>query len=364
MKQVTYPGYLELDKVLDAQHPKSTEHGKEAHDETLFIVIHQVYELWFKQIIHELSSVTKLFKDNVVDEKNIGIAVSRLNRIREIQKILIDQIRVLETMTPLDFFEFRDYIVPASGFQSLQFRKIETMLGLEISHRVSFNNKKYYDSLIEQEKKEMKALEKEDSLLDLINNWLERTPFLSFDDFDFLAVYHKAIQDRLAQEKEVIQKNTNISDDEKPIRIKMLEESLKQFEYIFDKNKYNELVEKGERQLSYESTLAVLFINLYRDQPILQLPFKLLSDLVDIDELFTTWRHRHALMVLRIIGRKVGTGGSSGHDYLNKTAEQHKIFKDLYNISTLLIPRSFLPDLPKSFEKRLGFYYTFENKDQ
>ena len=85
-------------------------------------------------------------------------------------------------------------------------------------------------------------------------------------------------------------------------------------------------------------------------------------ELMNIDELLTNWRYRHAQMVLRMIGRKVGTGGSSGHEYLTKTAEKHKIFKDLSNISSLLIPRSELPDLPKEMLDTLGFHYTLEKK--
>ncbi len=110
---VYYSDYLQLDKLLDSQHRKSEEYGNPAHDEMLFIIVHQAYELWFKQIIFELNSVVDMFDDNKVDERNIGIAISRLDRITEIQRILIDQLRVLETMTTLDFLDFRDYLVPA-----------------------------------------------------------------------------------------------------------------------------------------------------------------------------------------------------------------------------------------------------------
>ncbi|MFQ5583623.1 MAG: tryptophan 2,3-dioxygenase family protein, partial [Calditrichia bacterium] len=78
----------------------------------------------------------------------------------------------------------------------------------------------------------------------------------------------------------------------------------------------------------------------------------------DIDELFTSWRYRHSLMVLRMIGKRMGTGGSSGHDYLRTTAKKHKIFVDLFNLSTFLIPRSKLPELPTDFRRNLGFYYS------
>ena len=104
--------------------------------------------------------------------------------------------------------------------------------------------------------------------------------------------------------------------------------------------------------------LAALMLNLYNEEPLLQLPYRFLLCLIDIDELLTTWRYRHAQMVLRMLGRKTGTGGSSGHSYLRETAVRHHIFTDLHNISTLLIPRSELPALPPRLVKELGFYYT------
>ena len=109
-----YTAYLRLDALLGAQQPLS---DPPHHDEMLFIIIHQVYELWFKQILYELDSVIDIFGKDDINESHIGTAVSRLNRIIEIQKILIDQIQVLETMSPMDFLDFRDFLIPASGFQ-------------------------------------------------------------------------------------------------------------------------------------------------------------------------------------------------------------------------------------------------------
>ena len=141
---IHYTSYLQLEKILDAQSPRSKELGKEAHEETLFIIVHQVYELWFKQVLHEMESVMKLFQTNNVDEKNIDIAVSRLERVNEIVKLMIQQVRVIETMTPLDFLDFRSYLFPASGFQSFQFRKLEVMLGLKKEKRTSYTAYPYY----------------------------------------------------------------------------------------------------------------------------------------------------------------------------------------------------------------------------
>ena len=151
-KPLYYADYLQLDKILKAQDLKSAEFGDPAHEEMLFIVIHQVYELWFKQIIHEIDSVAKIFNRDPVPEKDIGIAIARLGRIIEIQKILVAQIRVLETMTPMDFLDFRDYLLPASGFQSYQFRLTENKLGLKMEQRTKYNKQAYHTRLSEEHK--------------------------------------------------------------------------------------------------------------------------------------------------------------------------------------------------------------------
>ncbi|MGB4903315.1 MAG: tryptophan 2,3-dioxygenase family protein, partial [Saprospiraceae bacterium] len=122
---IHYKKYLGLEQLLSAQRLRSEDLEKPAHDEMLFIIIHQVYELWFKQIIHELESVNKMFKNDYLDERSIGTAVERLDRVIVIFELLVQQIKVLETMTPMDFLEFRSYLFPASGFQSFQFRKME-----------------------------------------------------------------------------------------------------------------------------------------------------------------------------------------------------------------------------------------------
>jgi tryptophan 2,3-dioxygenase len=112
--------------------------------------------------------------------------------------------------------------------------------------------------------------------------------------------------------------------------------------------------------MSLAAVQAALFITVYRDQPVLQLPFRLLTALMDIEEQLTLWRYRHALMVQRMIGVKIGTGGSSGHDYLRRTVEQHRVFADLFQLSTYLIPRSALPPLPPEVRDQMGFVYAKE----
>lgn len=355
---VHYAGYLQLERILNSQTRKSDEMGAPAHDETLFIIIHQVYELWFKQILHELQSVMTMFRENYVDEKHIGVAVARLKRITEIQKVMIDQVRILETMTPLDFLDFRSFLSPASGFQSFQFRALEIRLGLRIEQRVRYSQQAYHEMFSKKERDQLVQMEKEPSLFDLLQGWLERTPFLKFTEYDFLAAYRQAVQKMLADEREMVESSSEFSEETRSERIKLMKAAEKHFDSIFERQRHDQLIADGQRRLSYQATLAALFIHLYRDQPILHLPYQLLSAIIDMDELLSTWRYRHALMVLRMIGRKTGTGGSAGYAYLRSTAESHRVFADLFNISTFLIPRSQLPRLPEELTRNLGFYFS------
>ena len=103
---------------------------------------------------------------------------------------------------------------------------------------------------------------------------------------------------------------------------------------------------------------------LYQNEPILQLPATLIQLCIDVDELMTLWRHRHALMVHRMIGRKIGTGGSSGFSYLKATAERHKVFNDLFNLSTYMIGLEYLPKLPLALRKALTFKLRHNDDDE
>jgi tryptophan 2,3-dioxygenase len=356
---IHYHSYLDLDKVLDAQHPRSLEKatGKPAHDELLFIITHQAYELWFKQIIHELESVHAIFKQDNVKEKDIGNATHRIQRVTEILKLLIQQIHVLETMTPLDFLDFRDYLFPASGFQSYQFRVVETLLGLKNDKRITYNSSHYASVFPETQQTHLLELEQQGSLVERISSWLERTPFIQYSDFEFFTHYNKAVKMMLEKEQTAIQESPYLNEKEKEMRLMMLGNSSTYFASVLSPDSHAQLKKEGKIRFSYQATVGALLINLYRDEPILRMPFMLLNSLMDVDEHLTTWRYRHAQMVLRMLGRKIGTGGSSGYDYLAETAIKHPIFTDLYTISTMLIPRSQLPPLPKDVEDALGFFY-------
>lgn len=358
---IHYRNYLGLDQILNAQHPRSAELEEEpAHEEMLFIIVHQVYELWFKQIIHELESVLELFDKDNVDEKNIGTAVHRLERVIEIQKILVAQIGVIETMTPLDFLDFRNYLFPASGFQSLQFRVVENLLGLTEESRLTYNGCPYFSVFSEPNQEKLKEITVNNTLFDAMEDWLERTPFLQIGDFDFLERYKKAVAKMIDKEATAIKSSPYLNTHEMEMRLQMLGNTDTYFQSVLDEQKHNELVANGELRMSYKATMAALLINLYRDEPLLHLPFKLLTCFIEIDDGLTTWRYRHSQMVQRMLGNKIGTGGSSGFTYLRETAVKNAIFKDLHNISTLLIPRSELPELPVEIKRQLSFYYSGE----
>ena len=354
---IHYQKYLKIDELLGAQELRSAQLGEPAHEEMLFIIVHQVYELWFKQVIHELESVIEFFADNEVIETSLSVAIGRLNRVEAIMKLLVEQIGIMETMTPLDFLDFRNYLFPASGFQSFQFRAVECLLGLPEDQRMTYFGQKYSSVFDEKKQKRLDDIYAKGTLLDTVNAWLERTPFLNLDGFDFLDEYKKSLTSMLDKETKAINASEYLSEREKKMRAEMAGSTDTYFRSILDESTHNQLMKEGKKRLSYKATIAALFINLYREEPILQLPFQFITCLMDIDNQVTNWRHRHAQMVLRMIGNKIGTGGSSGHEYLAKTAMSHQIYTDFHGISSLLIPRSELPKLPKGIREQLNFHF-------
>jgi tryptophan 2,3-dioxygenase len=356
-----YGDYLQLSKLLDSQLLKSGEDGPPAHDEMLFIIVHQTYELWFKQILWEMDGVFKVLDGAIVEEKALGKAIAHLERIVSIQRVLTQQIDVLETMTPLDFLDFRDYLVPASGFQSAQWRLMENRLGMRVQDRHAYTTSSYTSRFSESDRDRVESTEKEINLFDLVQSWLERTPFIQFGTFDFWDAYREAVDRMLQSDESLIRENPTLTKDEIAAQIGNLKRTSFHFAALFDKDQYAELIKKGEMRISHRALQAALLIHLYRDEPILHLPFRLLQVLGDIDENFTTWRSRHAQMVKRMIGTKIGTGGSSGHEYLRKVAENNRVFGDMINMSTFFIPRSELPELPEEVAKQLGFYWRPES---
>lgn len=335
-----YADYLELDKILGSQHPKSGN----STDEMLFIVIHQAYELWFKQIIHELDSVRGIFStDNVNDNAGeMSIAVHKLKRVVKILEVLNQQVTILETMTPMDFLEFRNLLLPSSGFQSMQFRLIEAKLGLKMDQRYKAN---YYKNtrpggFNQQDYGTINQVEEEATLKELVIKWAERTPFFDeslWKEYQSSYPIESGAQKFWSDYKQMYQNSLSKNEQGR----------LDELEQVFYK--------EGLGGFSVDAMRAVLFIMLYRNLPIFQTPFELLTTLIDVDELLSQWRYKHMLMARRMIGVRVGTGGTSGAGYLEGALRQHYIFKELTEVTTFLIERSRLPELPNAVKEKMSF---------
>lgn len=338
---VYYSDYLQLDKILGAQDLESDKEGnKHAHDEMLFIIIHQSYELWFKQILFEVSSVMKIMSQpNIKDSSPDLFTVNhRLNRVITILQVLVDKVNILETMTPLDFLDFRNMLRPASGFQSIQFKQLEAHLGLKMENR---HGREYYTSQLKPEdKKQIEDLEHHKTLLELVNSWLERMPF--FDDASYWPNWTSLSGKHPFWDKYVERYGESLSPAEQ-FNLTRLEE------LFFSEEK------KPEWGLSAKARRAALFIMLYRDYPLLQAPYQLMNQLLEIDNGLSAWRYRHINMVHRMIGTRMGTGGSTGKDYLKGALDKHYIFVEFAELTSFLIERNKLPALPAVLSTRLGF---------
>ncbi len=352
-----YGDYLNLDDLLGTQDLVSARRGEAVHDEMLFVIVHQAYELWFKQIIWELDSIIALLGQPLLDERDMATVVNRLRRINSIQGLLIDQVDVLETMTPVDFLDFRDYLFPASGFQSAQFRMVENKLGVRPWDRLKLAGAVYTERFSDEDRQRVEATESEPSLFDLVERWLERTPFLDHGDFDFWDAYQQAVHDRIRADRAVVESNPNLNDEERAGQLEDFDSILGQYQAVFDPERHAIEVASGRLRLSHRAFQAALFINLYRDEPALQEPYRLLELLMDIEEGFTMWRYRHAQMALRMIGRRIGTGGSAGAKYLERSAERSRAFGDLFSLSTFLVPRADRPRLPQEIVESMRFRY-------
>jgi tryptophan 2,3-dioxygenase len=252
---LTYTSYLKVNELLALQEPLSE--GPE-HDEMLFIIIHQTYELWFKQLKHEIRGLQL-----ALEKGESSKAMALLGRIRTILKIAVSQVDILETMTPLQFNSFRDRLASSSGFQSLQFREVEALLGRR--------DTKMDSHFPIEMKSEINSIRKERSL---------------WDSFLFFL-------------------------------------SLKGWKIPSD------ILERDFTQ-SYQPNLAVqeILVNVHKND---ELSAAIAERLIDVDEGLQEWRYRHVKMVERTIGHKMGTGGSSGVDYLVSTLMK-SVFPDLWAI--------------------------------
>ncbi len=345
-KTVHYGDYLHLDKILGAQEPESFKPGNlPAHDEMLFIIIHQAYELWFKQIQFEIDAVLDTMRKPLLNDNSADLqtVVHRLQRVVTILKVLVQQIDIIETMTPMDFLDFRDMLRPASGFQSWQFKKLEAKLGLKFEKR---HGQKYYTSqLKDDEVAFIKEAEQADSVIKLINTWLERMPFIAEN------IFTENYETDTGNDKKF-----NFFIDYEQVYVNSLADAEKNNQDFF-KLVFYEDAENTNRQLSAKASRSALFIMLYRGYPMLELPFQLLETLLEIDNKLGNWRYRHINMVQRMIGTRIGTGGSSGAGYLKAAMDKHYIFKEIAQLNSFLIDRRKLPVLPKELTEKLGYSF-------
>ena len=345
MEDLYYSDYIELDKILASQHPKSFESPEEGNDEMLFIIIHQVYELWFKQIIFELDLVRHIFVQGRINDNSDDLSkvVYKLRRIAKILELINQQVSVLETMTALDFLEFRNFLLPASGFQSKQFRLIEAKLGLKMEQRYKTEYYKHTrrGSLSETDLLDVDQAEGERTLKELIIQWLERMPFFDeryWSEYKQISALDSAERHKFWLDyREAYQKSLSRNEAGR------LEE--------FDKVFFGE----GRGDVPPVAMRAALFITIYRNLPIFHLPFELLNTLSEIDELLSNWRYRHFMMVRRMIGLRVGTGGTTGAGYLEGTLSQHYVFREITEVATFLIERSKRPVLPNALKEKVSF---------
>ncbi|ETX03830.1 tryptophan 2,3-dioxygenase family protein [Candidatus Entotheonella palauensis] len=351
---VTYWDYLHLDDLLALQGGLEADDTHISEDELHFIVVHQAFELWFKLILRELRLARDKMAAPFVEEETIPYVVHHLRRVVEIFRLATEQFRVMETLTPQDFLAFRNKLGTASGFQSLQMREIEAMMGLQEQERAKFGHPDpaaAIYSVVQQSPhgtamlQRLQQARQDTSLRQALHTWLYRTPIQGSRPCDvndaevvqtFLDAYFSALQQQQAAQ---IDQLVADGGDRAEIHARF-EASLHTARAFLA----GEDVAESERTQVCRIRAALLFIESYRDLPLLAWPRLLLDTVVETEELFILWRTRHARMVERVIGRRVGTGGSSGVDYLDETAK-YRIFPELWAVRTLLLPRAALPAL-------------------
>ena len=249
----------------------------------LFIIVHQAYELWFKQILHELDRIQPDFEREIGRRRRLGRIVHGLDRIDEILKLLIQQLDVLETMTPLDFLDFRDLLMPASGFQSVQFRAIETRLGLQREGRLLFDERAFDDRLSSERDRARLADTEKQAEADRAARPLARP--------------HAVRRDWAATRsaRPIARRSSRCcADDAARVRASpVLTRRAAQGRSRRDRGRArtsstrssSRRSAKSSWRMSLAAVQAALFITVYRDEPVLQLPFRLLTALMDIEEI-------------------------------------------------------------------------------
>jgi tryptophan 2,3-dioxygenase len=350
----SYADYLQLHELLELQGDDRNINSDEMH----FIIVHQTFELWFKQVIRELSEVRNILGGDHVPEDDIPRAVDHLGRTTEIFRLMANQWTVLETLTPQGFLAFRDGLGSASGFESFQMREFEILLGLDNDDRIGgMDPLSSFRRMAEGDERSAAILARlenamsQPSLYESMMNWVERTPIMgssygSKGDVENVRAYiethleaHRAVCEEAAERSA----GWGAGDPSKmAARMAAAHDGAVSF-----------LMPEGEVS---RARAGLLFIESYRELPLLTWPRTLIDAIVELEESIVKWRHSHARMVERIMGRRIGTGGTSGVDYLDATS-QYRIFKDLWGVRTILVKPEKRPAL-----KNAEFYgYTAES---
>lgn len=338
----TYGDYLRLHDLLKLQ---GEERGVSS-DEMHFIIVHQTFELWFKQIIRELTEARDILSKVPVPEDDIPRAVDHLSRTTEIFRLMANQWTVLETLTPQGFLAFRDGLGTASGFESFQMREFEALLGLKVEDRMfGVDPVTTFRKLAERGGEDQEVLERlesrlnQDSLNDSLMRWVERTPIMGStfgsdgDEEEVINYVEDHIDSHRRMGQEALDRMISVgaSDvDSVKARFESAHESA--IEFLKPDGKVD------------RARAGLLFIESYRELPLLTWPRRLIDAFVELEESMAKWRHDHARMVERIIGKRTGTGGTSGVDYLDATA-RYRIFKDLWEVRTILVKPQKRPEL-------------------
>ncbi|KAK3536045.1 hypothetical protein QTP70_025642, partial [Hemibagrus guttatus] len=218
----------------------------------------------------------------VCESRNVMKVNVRIHHIVRILQLLIDQFSILETMTPLDFYDFRDYLSTASGL-------LEIKLGVCDDQRVLCNRKQHRENYTHTEQELLHNSEKEHTLLGLVQTWLETTPGLEEDGFNFLGKLRVNVSEALRRQRQKMENKV-----ESELEAELVEDMMKQsemFTSLFDEKKHNQLLCKGTytlhtERLLYKALQGALMIYFYKEEP----QFQLLTSLMDLDTLMTKWR--------------------------------------------------------------------------
>jgi tryptophan 2,3-dioxygenase len=357
-KGVSYWEYLRIDDLLALQGGVEKDESRLSDHEVLFIVVHQVFELWFKLVLRELTSVRDLLAAASVPESSLAGAVAGLRRVQVTMEQMANHWRLMETLTTRDFLDFRDKLLPASGFQSGQFRELEVLLGLDPADRMRFlGDASWLKALEEPGGRASPSLDRvrrrladRPSIREAVDAWLHRTPIRGSSPADardaetvaafvqeYLAAHAREIGDpdtRASRQSKDAAERTKVA-----AQYRAEIESARRFLSAED-------VPDADRPRRRRIRAAIVFLETYRELPLLAWPRELLDALVSAEQSMLIFRQRHARMVEREIGRRTGTGGSPGVAYLDETALRYRVFADLWTVRTILVRRDAAPPLP------------------